>query len=302
MGSGGGYFPDPRQLHDLIDQAQETNEAKKLDADVNELLQRILGRMNQRSPEQTKTYLQQLRDAVGDEIEIEQLLLAGSLAKNTYVDELSDVDALAILDRQDLHGKTPQEVLTAFCRLVRSKLSGAVVKKGKMAVTVTYRDGTEIQLLPALRSGNKVSVPKHDGTGWNETQPKVFQRSLSKANEKLNGALIPTIKLMKKVVASLPSKKQLTGYHCESLALDATKDYKGPRTPKALLLHVLDAASKRAMRPIRDTTGQSRTADEYLGKANSVDRRLVSDALAGLARRFGAATSVDQWKKIIEGR
>ena len=304
MGSSAGLFPKPRRLQQLIGEAQETSEAKKLDADVNALLEDILARANERSPDQTKTYLDQLREAVSDEIDIEQLLLAGSVAKNTYVDELSDVDALAILDRQDLQGKSPQEVLTEFHRLVRSGISAAdvkTIKKGKMAVTVTYRDGTEIQLLPALRSGSRVSVPRHDEAGWNETQPKVFQRALSRANQKMNGALVPTIKLVKKVMATVPRKKQLTGYHCESLALDAVKDYDGPKTPKALLLHVLDKASQRVMRPIRDTTGQSRLADEYLGKVNSANRRLASDALAGLARRLGAATTVDQWQGMIEG-
>jgi len=304
-GSGGGYFPKSRQLQELIDQAQETDEARQLDADVNELLQQVLARANQRSPEQTQEYLEQLRQAVKAEVEIEQLLLAGSVAKSTYVDELSDIDALAVLDRGDLHGKSPQHVLSVFRRLLQSHLSGAHVKsikKGRMAVTVTYRDGTEIQVVPALRSGGKISVPRHDSAGWNETRPRGFQQSLSQANQRLNGALIPTIKLMKKVMAGLPREKQLTGYHCESLALDAVRSYRGPKTCKAMLPHVLDGAAKRVLRPIRDVTGQSRIVDDYLDKAGSTTRRLAGDALAGAARRLRAATSAKQWQRILEGR
>ncbi len=304
MGSGGYYFPKPRKLEKLLGQAQAAGQAKQLDANVNEFLQEILAKANQRAPETTQKYLDELRNAISGKIKIEQLLLAGSVAKNTYVDEQSDVDALAVIDRQDLQGKTPQEVLTAFHQQVKAELSMANVKdieKGKMAVTVTYRDGTEIQLLPALLSGNKVSVPNADRSGWNETSPKVFQKALTKSNQRLNGALVPTIKLVKRMMANLPKERQLHGYHYEALALDAAKDYSGPKTTKAVLLHILDSASKRVMRPIQDTTGQSRTVDAYLGGTDSVPRRIARDALAGVARRLGAATTVDQWRRIIEG-
>ncbi len=303
MAGGGGYFPsNPSKMRDLIAQAQDTTEQQRLDANVNDLLADILAKANHRSPETTNKYLGDLRKILSADIEVEQLLLAGSMAKNTYVDEQSDIDALAILDRADLAGKNPQDLLSEFHRCLKSDLSAAEVKdikKGKMAVTVTNLDGTVIKLLPALRSQDKVSVPRPDG-GWNETRPKAFQRHLSEANEKVNGALIPTIKLMKKVVATLPRQKQLTGYHCEALGLAAVKDYSGPMTCKALLLQVLDAASKRVMGPMRDTTGQSRVVDEYLGKAESVNRRVAADALAGLARRLKAATTVEQWKRVLE--
>ena len=71
-GSGGGYFPKPRRLQELINQAQETGESQKLDADVNALLQQVLARANERSPEQTGRYLEELRKAVGDGIEVKQ--------------------------------------------------------------------------------------------------------------------------------------------------------------------------------------------------------------------------------------
>lgn len=305
MGGGGGdFFPKPRKLETLIGQAQDTAEQQKLDSNVNDLLNAILAKANQRAPEKTKEYLNKLRKIVSSDVEVEQLLLAGSVAKNTYVDELSDIDALAILDRADLAGKSPKEVLSEFCRSLKSSLTTDVVKnvaKGKMAVTVTYVDGTEIQMLPALRSGDRVLVPRSDASGWNETRPQRFQSTLSKANEKVDGALIPTIKLVKKIVAGLPEQRQLTGYHCEALGLNAVKDYHGPKTCKAMLMHILDSASKRVMHPIQDVTGQSRVVDDYLGGAESIKRRVAADALAGVARRLKAATTVNQWKRIIEG-
>ena len=80
-----------------------------------------------------------------------------------------------------------------------------------------------------------------------------------------------------------------------NIAVEAVKGYRGEKTVKALLLHVLQDASKRILRPIRDITGQSRVVDSYLGKEDSTKRRIAADALASVARRLNAAKSVDQW-------
>jgi len=111
----------------------------------------------------------------------------------------------------------------------------------------------------------------------------------------LNSSLVPTIKLVKSLVADLPKQQQITGYHVEALALDAARRYRGTMIPKSLLMHVLGHAAERVSSPIRDVTGQSRNVDDYLGAANSPQRRLVSQALSAIRRRLEAATSVAQW-------
>jgi hypothetical protein len=106
--------------------------------------------------------------------------------------------------------------------------------------------------------------------------------------------------MAKSIIASFPAHARLTGYHVEALCLEAAKGYRGAKTVKTLLAHVLSSASDRVSSPIKDVTGQSRIVDAYLGKANSNERRIVADALSGVARRLDAATSVDQWKAILE--
>lgn len=51
--------------------------------------------------------------------------------------------------------------------------------------------------------------------------PENFQMALSERNEQCGGKLVPTIKLAKAVIGSLPEKQRLTGYHVESLAIAA---------------------------------------------------------------------------------
>lgn len=299
-GSGGGNYipPTTQALQEKLEKARQ-QERQRLDKDVNRFLQDILTTFNDRDVDRTSARLEEIADVLGQDTNLDTLLFGGSVAKHTYVDGLSDVDALAILDRKSTRGLSPQHVLDQFDRRLREGLSRRDVdsiEKGTLAVTVRYRDGTEVQLLPSVRSRNVTSIPDASGSGWNSTNPRVFQREISRQNQRLNNAFVPTVKLMKSLVGDLPQQQQVTGYHAEALALDAVKGYLGPTTPRALLTHVVRHAAERVARPIADVTGQSRNVDEYLGAANSSRRRLVSQALSGIRRRLEAATSLTQWK------
>jgi len=300
--SGGRYGrPSSEELIRKIEQAQE-QERQRLDSDVNDFLQKLLARFNDRNVEETQRRLADLEKILGDEVEVDRVLLGGSVAKHTAVDGISDVDALVILRREDLAGKSAQEILDIFYETLNRTLPRNEVEaidKGHLAVTIKYRDDTEIQLLPALESGQAIHIAASDGQGWNDTKPKLFQRELSRANARLSQGLVPAIKLMKSIVSDFPKQKQITGYHIEALAVEAAAGYRGPTAPKILLIHVLDFAAQRVLTPLTDKTGQSRTLDTYLGVANSIERRNISQALEGMKRRLEAATTVSQWRSVF---
>jgi len=304
MGGGGGsYFPRAKtDLKKLIQDSKNDADRERLDSDLNKLLRELLASY-ERDPEKIQERLDKIADILKDEANMEKFLFGGSVAKHTYVDGLSDVDALVILDREDLVGKSPTEVLNVFHKSLQDRLTYDKVKsveKGTMAVTVVYRDGMEIQLLPAIRTGVKVIIPSAGAKEWKETNLKAFQKALTRANERMSSSLVPTIKLVKSLNDGLPEQKRLTGYHIESLGVEAVKGYRGSKTSKALLMHILDRASKRVLSPIQDVTAQSRIVDSYLGRANSVKRRVVADALVSIARKLNAAKTIDQWKAILE--
>ena len=156
-----------------------------------------------------------------------------------------------------------------------------------------------LQLLPALRTGNTIFIASPDGKSWQETKPHIFQRALTRANINMNQALVPTIKLLKSINAGLPQQKQLSGYHIETLAVDAVQDYDGLKTPRTLLTHVLGCAAQRVLRPMSDVTRQSPNVDSYLGEANSVPRRNISQTLGGIKRRLETATTLFQWSGVL---
>jgi hypothetical protein len=305
-GSGGGRYSGPpsEDIQQRIERARE-QERQRLDGQVNDLLQRLLAHFNDRDRDKIGDRLSDIESCLTGTVEIDRILFGGSVAKHTDVDGLSDVDALVILDRADLAGKPPKDLLDTFLKTLRDNLSGRgeirSIEKGRLAITVTYDDGLEIQLLPALRSGQTISIAAADGGSWSDTKPRIFERELSELNTRLNLALVPTIKLFKSIVSTFPEQKRLSGYHVESLLVDAAKDYRGVKTTfQALLLHALDYASQRVLKPLRDVTGQSRTVDAYLGPADSLERRNIALALAGMKRRLEAATTVGQWRAVLE--
>jgi hypothetical protein len=308
MGGGGSstYFPTgPTRLQKLIKLTREDTDQKALEGEVNDYLQQLLLRMNQRRPEQIQEYIDELTAVLGEKHEVEKFLFGGSVAKHTFVDGISDIDALVILDGKDVVGTSPSEVLQSFLSLLRGGLTRdqvAEIARGNLAVTVTYRDEatTQIQLLPAIRYGRNVAISTASGTEWKSINPKAFHRELTKANERMNGALVPAIKIAKSILSNLSDEIRPSGYHVESLSLEVTKGYRGPQTIKSLLLHILTASSSRVLQPIVDITSQSRHVDGYLGKRSSDQRVRLSQALAGIARRMNAASTVDRWKEILE--
>jgi predicted nucleotidyltransferase len=302
--SGGGYGGRPEGIDELLERAQR-RERERLKGDIDRFLSVLLATINDRDTVFVSEKLDDMSELLSGVADLEQVLLGGSVSKHTFVDGLSDVDALVILDPSSLDDKSPRDVIRAFRKILESKLPRQDVKsisEGKMAVTVTFmsHDNIEIQLLPALQKRGKICVPSWDGADWRETRPKVFQKKLTVANGNLNQSLIPAIKLMKLIVRDFPQQKRLTGYHIEALAVDAAKSYQGPKTTREVLLHLLEHSSKRVLSPISDVTLQTRILDEYLGKSESVARKNVSVTLQGMGKRLKSATSVKQWESALE--
>ncbi len=305
MGGSGGtsYFSYSASVAKKVVEIQQ-QESERLLTDVNEMIQELLIELNARDADLANERLDDLAKILGDSVELSTILLGGSVAKSTSVEGISDLDALFILDHKEAISENPNVLRHEFYNMLHDNLSRAKVASvsvGQMAVTVIYKDGMQIQLLPAFRYRGKIMIDSGNGEKWIATDPKVFKEKLTAANDKVNNALIPSIKLMKSIVSSLPEPKRLSGYHIEALAIDAVSDYPSDKgkMPREVLMHIVSKASERVMRPIRDITGQSKNVDEYLGEAGSVERRNISQALSGIYRRLEAATSREEWRRVL---
>jgi hypothetical protein len=121
-------------------------------------------------------------------------------------------------------------------------------------------------------------------------------------NDECGGKLVPTIKLAKAVIGTLPEVQRLTGYHVESLAIAAFRGYDGTKTAAAMLPVFFERARELVLNPIRDSTGQSVHVDGYLGDANSAERQAASHLLNRIAKRMRNASahqSTDQWEALF---
>ena len=300
-GSGGGYYTS-RELARLLDEARTRLDQTRIDANVNDLLQSELAAINDRDTETINHRLDEIAEVLGEDgLDIERIVFGGSITKHTYVDGISDVDSLVLLDdtNADL---TPQQAKDKVRHAIVGRLSlgdVAEVRVGNLAVTVTYSDGTVLQLLPAVRSGDGFAIASARGEAWSHIEPRRFHQSLTAANARQGGALVPAIKLAKAILEPRLGDERPSGYHVETLAIAAFEGYEGSRTPKAMVARFFRAASERVLAPMPDVSGQSTFVDDALGARNSLARMTLSRRLAGLADIAERATSVEQWRALL---
>lgn len=305
-GSGGGYFSGRLTAAEL---ARRTRQAEKqahddsFETNVSKHLDSLLAGYNDRDTEGTQEVFDKFKSDLEKEIDgTIDTLFGGSISKHTYVDGISDVDALVLLNNSELENKNPNEVKSFLADLLRDRYGQDAVEIGALAVTVSLQNQM-IQLLPALRHGESVKIVSGNGQGWSKVNPQEFARALTKANQRLGDKLIPCIKLIKGIVATLPEKRQITGYHTESIAINVFKEYNGPNTTSSMMRYFFEHAPEQVAQPIKDRSGQSIHVDEYLGEANSLQRRVVADALSRIGRNISnadGARSLERWKELFE--
>lgn len=304
-GSGGGGFTfhqsSPSELRDQIRKAELEEAEVKFAPELAQRLNKLLSSINQRDTELTSERLADVKAMLQDKLEKSfDLRFGGSVAKHTFVDGLSDVDTLLVL--RERGEETPSDVLNDVAEELMTHMPNVEVSRGKIAVTLKYDDGEEIQLIPAVKQGAKMQVPAWEMDGWSSIDPDGFRKALTKTNERCAGKLVPAIKLAKAINATLPEQQRLSGYHIEAMAIDTFKNYKGQKVVEKMLPALFKSMAKLVKGPIRDSTGQSVHVDEYLGRKGSAPRLQASHVLDRIARRMEnatAANSLEQWNTIL---
>ena len=248
--------------------------------EFNRQCERKLVQYKRRNTKAVTRHLRGVRDILrhGDGHAVETRF-GGSAQKGTYVTGLSDVDVLLIVNRSSLKNQSPSKAVAYVRDTIKRGLPKNCVRAGRLAVTVSYADGTELQILPAIRTkeGFRIAGP---GSGrWSAVaHPERFVERLIKVNNARGGRVVPTIKLAKAIAdchISRPSRK-IKGYHIEALAVGAFADYQGALDPKAMLNRLFGYALEAVTGPIEDSTGQSRQVDGELGPADSLLRKRAS--------------------------
>ena len=297
---GRGFFSGrkPEDVGAELRKEEEKTHDQAFDTQIAERLAELLGDSNRRDTNAIGAAIDEIKEALSADIEgTVEPIFGGSVRKHTYVDGISDIDILVILRDPELKSLSPQGVLEYFEQKARDGLSGWEISRRNLAVTLR-KEGLEIQVLPAVQEEGKTRIPGARVDRWSDINPRTFFRKLTDTNNKFGGKIVPVIKLVKIINSEQPAALQLTGYHVESLAIEAFKTYSGPLNPKAMLEHFFDTSRSLVLAPIRDKTGQSVHVDGYLGPANSNSRKEASAALDRIHRRMKNADTLrseEQW-------
>lgn len=306
MGSSSSFSsnngPSPEELRQKIQNAKSDENIKKFERELQNFIEKLLTQFNDRSTEEINQHLKSIKDALAKEIDgTVDLLYGGSIDKHTYIDGLSDVDSLVLLNDTGLEKLTPKEVKDYFAKRLSEKFPQSTIVKGQLAVTINFQNH-EIQLLPAVKTTHGYLFSKLDGTGWSSIKPQKFAKQLTDINKECGNNLVPTIKLVKGIISNLPETKRMTGYHTESVATEIFKNYYGPFQTRDMIRHFFKTAPEIIRTPIPDKTGQSRFVDGYLGASGSLKRKIVSDALGRVSRKINGsddAHSLKGWKDLF---
>ncbi len=244
---------------------------------INGWLRDKLRDYNDRDTEAINRHIQSLRDAleqIGNDIL--PILFGGSVSRHTYVDGLSDVDGLIRINGSSLSGQSPKAVIQKMAELIQRRMPNTKVWTGDLAVTIKYSDGHEIQLLPAIRTKTGYRIANPTRNEWSGViYPERFAQKLTEVNQANRGQVIPAVKLTKALAHRLirSDRDKITGYHIESLAVEAFKNYRGSTDLKSMVKHLTDYSATVVLQPIKDSTGQSRYVDDYMGGQRSAARR-----------------------------
>ncbi len=305
-GTGGGFLKD-KEIEDMqnkIRKAEKETTDEAFEVEVSVVIDTLLANYNNRDTNAIKSHIDTIINAIQKEIEGTcDIIFGGSYQKHTYVDGLSDIDSLVLLNNSELINKSPNEVLEYFGDMLKERFPESKIEIGKIAITIRFTDRKIIQLLPAVKSVDGFKISNANGDKWSKIKPKNFTNKLTETNKKNNDKMIPTIKVVKAINSYLPKSKQLTGYHIESLAIEAFKAYSGEKNIKKMLQHFFESAKYLVKSPIKDKSGQSVYVDEYLGRKNSIDRKQISIILDRISRRMknaNSSASVEQWMEILD--
>ena len=244
---------------------------------------------SKRDFERHMQYRNEAEDAINEGIDDSvDIVYAGSVAKGTYVEGISDVDNHVRINGTSLEKKSPAEV-KAYIRQQLSKLPDVKsVTETSRTVTVTYRDGTEMQYVPVIKTKNGYRVA--DGNRWsNVVYENRFRRDFQRTNKKCGGRLTSLIRILKTDNASDPKSQRMSGHHIEVMANRIFKQAPVSKTTslKEMYEYYHQHASRHIRHRMRDVTGQYTYVDKRsLGGPDSESRRALSRRFASRARRM----------------
>jgi hypothetical protein len=288
-----------RDLGDLFSHSQKETEEKFERTQVEEFLNDLLKEINDHDYEAIDSHREEIEKKLASAFEdFETLLYGGSHSRYTNVNKMSDIDILAVLGNLDSLVNEPQKAIAQLASALRERFPQSKIHEGRMAVTINFSDGIEIQVLPAYRDKDSFYIPNPSKGDWVQTCPAQVSELLTTANQRLSNQLVPLIKLVKSICYSrdVPVKS----YHIENMALKIFDGYDGPKTLVRMLKQFFNQAKGLCASPMRDPCGQSA---DVSGDLSQTDRTRMASEFNRIEERIDrgmSSQSIDAWKELFK--
>lgn len=305
MGGSGGYgfgkaqsaAWQPSGLAESLERTRQQAAAAEVAAVFDEAISEINQMDTEALNRRKEKVLEALRELSPDVVDLHG---GGSYTRHTYVDGLSDVDLLfgmgAYSSSPIPNKDDPAAVLAEMEKQLRQKYPETKMTTGRMAVTMHFSDGLELQILPAFSYYSGYKIPDYDGKGWTVTRPQIFAERLRQRNEEVDGKLLRCIKLAKRICHT--RNMEVKSYHLENMAVRAFDHYAGPRSDEAMLQHLFNHAKTLVTAHMRDITGQNAYVDGYL--TSKTMRLGLARQMAAIERDITAADgNTDAWRDVL---
>jgi hypothetical protein len=136
---------------------------------------------------------------------VSNTFLTGSYKKKTLINPANDVDVFIVLSGYTQHNITPNTILDKLKQDLKITYPKTPVKQNKPCVVIDFNHIT-FELTPAIEIENywggdsEFYIPKMSKDNeWQLVEnPRVLEKALTEANQRLNNKLNPLIKMMKK--------------------------------------------------------------------------------------------------------
>lgn len=235
----------------------------------------------------TKDYLLEGFDSSSDMPLLETTLI-GSVARNTIIRPLDDVDIMAVFsDENDVYENSYSSDSQAFLQRIRKVLGEEfTVTAGArgQVVRLYYKTGPDVDIAPVFRSGSGgYLLPSGDGS-WITTDPGKQKEWFSQENERLSWRLSPLVRILKRW--NNEHSKHFRSYHLEVVAAAVFSSI-GPKYREALA-RFFEWASNHVN--VDDPAGHSGDLSDYL---TTQDRSALLLRLSHAAERANKALKAE---------
>jgi predicted nucleotidyltransferase len=237
-----------------------------------------------------------LREVIGQKLEVLDSFLTGSYARHTMIAPLqkADVDVFVVLDPGYWEADGQAALLDRLRRVLKARypLTTRISRNGQ-AVTISFSDFA-VDVVPSFGWAERSYViPDSIHGRWIETNPKLHEAAMARANRASGRMLVPLVKMLK--AWNRKHSVTLRPFHLEVLALEILRGIPIADFPSAIL-HFMWKAQDQIGEVNPDPAGFGGDVGHYLtdpAKFEAANSRLSSAFI-----RVGRAIQLEQQGKI----